>query len=69
MRAGQPGTRGSTVRGEDRQPAADSSPRQRGRWFSWSPGRAVLIIALAIGVVVTVTPADGAAGLGMTTDP
>jgi V8-like Glu-specific endopeptidase len=32
------------------------------RRFSWSPGRAVLVIALAIGVAVLVTPADGAAG-------
>ena len=32
------------------------------RWFSRPPGRAVLISALAIGVVATVIPADGAAG-------
>jgi hypothetical protein len=32
------------------------------RWFLRPPGRAVLITVLAIGVVVTVTPAEGAAG-------
>jgi V8-like Glu-specific endopeptidase len=71
LRAGRPGTRGSTVRADTRgstvreeeyQPPGDSTPRRRRRWFSWSPGRAVLIIALAIGVAVTVTPAEGAAG-------
>ena len=62
MRAGRPGTWGSTVRDEERQPVGPSNPRQRARWFFRSPVRAVLIIALAIGVVVAVTPADGAAG-------
>ena len=62
MRAGRPGTRGSTVPDQERPAADHSSPRLRVRWFSWSPGRAVLITALAIGVVVMLTPADGAAG-------
>jgi V8-like Glu-specific endopeptidase len=40
----------------------DSSPRKRARWFSRPPAAAALITTLAVGVVVIVTPADGAAG-------
>jgi V8-like Glu-specific endopeptidase len=62
LRAGRLGGRHSTVRDEEHQPAGHSSPRQRVYWFSRPPARALIIAALAIGVVVTVMPADGAAG-------
>jgi V8-like Glu-specific endopeptidase len=50
------------VREEKHQPAGDSGVRQPMRWLSRPPARATLIAALTIGVVVTVIPADGAAG-------
>ena len=63
LRAERPGTRGSTVPDEEQQqPAGHSGPRQRVRLLSRPSARIVLIGALAIGVVVTVTPADSAAG-------
>ena len=47
--------------GEPR-PGDDSGPRKRARWFPRTPAAAVIVTALTIGVVVTVTPAEGAAG-------
>jgi V8-like Glu-specific endopeptidase len=49
-------------RDEERRSADDSGPRKRARWFSRRPTAAGLITALTVGVVVTVTPAEGAAG-------
>jgi V8-like Glu-specific endopeptidase len=62
-RAGRPVGRLSTVRDDqEHRPAGDSGPRKRARWFSLSPVKAALITVLTVGVVVAVTPADGAAG-------
>jgi Trypsin len=47
---------------DERRPRDDSGPRRRGRWFSRTPAAAGLITALTVGLVVTVTPAEGAAG-------
>src|SRR6516162_6297864 len=47
---------------EEPRPRDDSGPRKRARWFFHPPAAAALIIALIIGVAVTVTPAEGAAG-------
>jgi V8-like Glu-specific endopeptidase len=63
LRAGRPAGRRLAVRGdEEPQPAGDNGPRKRARWFSRPSARAALITALTVGVVVAVTPADGAAG-------
>ncbi len=59
MRAGRHQAVGG---GEDPRPGDDNGPRKRARWFPWTPAAAALITALAVGVVVTVTPAEGAAG-------
>ncbi len=50
------------ARNEAPAPADHSRPRERTRWFSLSPTRATLVTALAVGLIVTVTPANGAAG-------
>jgi V8-like Glu-specific endopeptidase len=51
------------VRGdEEPRPGDDSGPRKRARWFSRPPVAAALITVLTVGAVITVTPADGAAG-------
>ena len=47
--------------GEESQPGDDSGPRMRARWFSRTPAAAVIVTALTVGVVITVTPAEGAA--------
>ena len=63
MPAARPAGRGPAVRGDQEpRPGDDSGPRKRARWFSRTPAAAVLITALAVGVALTVTPADGAAG-------
>ncbi len=62
LRAGRRGRRHLDVRDEENAPAGDSGPRERARWFSRSPTRAALVSALAVGAVVTVTPANGAVG-------
>jgi V8-like Glu-specific endopeptidase len=62
LRAGRLGRQGSAVRDEEQQPADHRGPRQRVRFLSRPSARIVLISALAIGVVVTVTPAESAAG-------
>ena len=66
MRAGRPDGQGPAVRDEEQQqqqqPAGHSGPRQRVRFLSRPSARIALISALAIAVVVTVTPAESAAG-------
>ena len=48
--------------GEDARLGDDSGPRTRARWFSRPSAAAALITTLTVGVVVAVTPAEGAAG-------
>ncbi len=61
MRAGSLDGPGSSVHaGEEQQPAADSGPRKRARRFS--PAKAAMITVLTVGIVITVNPAEGAAG-------
>jgi V8-like Glu-specific endopeptidase len=43
-------------------PIGRSGPRERARWLIWSPPQAALVIALAVGAILTLTPANGAAG-------
>jgi V8-like Glu-specific endopeptidase len=62
LRAGGRARRHPDVRDEENPPIGDSGPRERARWFSRSPTRAALVTALAVGAVVTVTPANGAVG-------
>jgi V8-like Glu-specific endopeptidase len=63
LRAWRLGGPRSAVRDEEQQqPAGHSGPRQRVRLLSRPSARIALISALAVGVVVTVTPADSAAG-------
>ena len=51
------------VRGdEEPRPGDDSGPRERARWFSRRSAAAALVTVLTVGVVVTMTPAEGAAG-------
>ena len=49
--------------GDDEEPRTedDGGPHKRARWFSRSPAAAALITTLTVGLVVTVTPAEGAA--------
>jgi V8-like Glu-specific endopeptidase len=47
---------------EEPRPGDDSGPRKRARWFSRPPVAIALVTLLTVGVVVTVTPAEGAAG-------
>jgi V8-like Glu-specific endopeptidase len=63
LRAARPAGRHPAAGGdEEPRPGDDSGPRKRARWFSRTSVSAVFIIALAVGVAVTVTPAEGAAG-------
>jgi hypothetical protein len=63
VRAGRPAGQGPAARDdEEHQPPGGSGPRKRACWFSRSPARAALITALAVSVVVTVVPTNGAAG-------
>jgi V8-like Glu-specific endopeptidase len=63
LRAPRPAGRHPAARGdEEPRPGDDSGPRKRARWFFRRPTAAAVIIVLIVGVVVTVTPADGAAG-------
>ncbi len=48
--------------GEESRPGDDTGPRKRARWFLRTPVAAAIVTALTVGVVVTVTPAEGAAG-------
>ena len=62
-RAARPAGRHPAARGdEEPRPRDDDGPRKRARWFFRSPVAAALITVLTVGVVVTVTPAEGAAG-------
>ncbi len=49
------------VRDEETAPAGHDGPRERARRIFRSPTRAALVTALAVGAVVTLTPANGAA--------
>ena len=62
FRAGQRARRHPDVRDEDNAPADHSGPRARARQIVRSPSRAALVTAVAVGAVVTLTPANGAAG-------
>ena len=63
LRAARPARRQPAARGdEERRPGDDSGPRKRARWFFRTPAAAALVIALSVGLVVTVTPAESAAG-------
>jgi V8-like Glu-specific endopeptidase len=63
LRAGRLTGRHPAVRGdEESRPGDDSGPRKRARRFRRTPAVAALITALTVGVAVTVTPAEGAAG-------
>jgi len=64
LRAGRLGGKDPAVSDEEQQqqPAGHSGPRQRVRLLSRPSARIALIGALAIGVVITMTPAEGAAG-------
>ena len=63
MRAGRLTGRHPAVRGdEEPRPGDDRGPRKRAHWFSRRPAAAALITALTVGVVITVSPAAGAAG-------
>ncbi len=62
VRTGRRARRHPGARNEAPAPAGDSRPRERARWFSLSPTRTALVSALAVGLIVTVTPANGAAG-------
>ena len=42
-------------------PIGHSGARERARWVIWSPSKAALVLALAVGVIFTLTPANGAA--------
>lgn len=70
MRAGRRGKRHPAVRDEDSAPARDedsapaddSRPRERAGWFSRASTKVACAAVLAAGVIVTLTPANGAAG-------
>jgi V8-like Glu-specific endopeptidase len=49
-------------RDEGTAPIGNNGPRERARWIVRFPSRAALFTALAVGAVVTLTPASGAAG-------
>jgi V8-like Glu-specific endopeptidase len=61
LRPGRRARRHPDVRNEDNAPAGHSRPRERARWIARSPARAALVTALAVGAVLTLTPASGAA--------
>ena len=61
LRTGWRARRHPDVRDEEDAPIGDSGPRQRARWIARSPTKAALFTALAVGMVVTLIPANGAA--------
>jgi V8-like Glu-specific endopeptidase len=61
LRTGRRARRHPGVSDEDTAPADPSGPHERARRITWSPTRAALVTALAVGAVVTLTPANGAA--------
>jgi V8-like Glu-specific endopeptidase len=51
------------LRGGEELPAGDDNgPRKRARWFPRMPAVAAIVTALTVGLVVMVTPTEGAAG-------
>jgi hypothetical protein len=62
LRAGRRDRRRPSVRDEENALIDDSGPRERARRIFRSPPRAALFIVLVVGAVVTLTPANGAAG-------
>jgi len=62
VRTGRRARRHPGVRDEDTAPTRRSRPRKRARRIVRSPTRAALLTAAAVGAVVTLTPASGAAG-------
>ena len=62
LRTGRRARRHPGVRDEDTALIGHGGPRERARRIARSPSRAALVTALAVGVVVTLTPANGAAG-------
>ena len=61
MRTGRRPRRHPGVRDKDTAPIGHSGPRERARWVIWSPSKAALVLALAVGAIFTLTPANGAA--------
>jgi len=61
LRTGRRARRHPGVRDGDTAPTDPSGPHKRARWITWSPAKAALVTALAVGAVVTLTPANGAA--------
>ncbi len=62
-RAGQRSRRKPGARDDEERASADENgPSARARWFSRPSARATVVITLALGALVTVTPASGAAG-------
>jgi len=61
LRTGRRARRHPDVRNGDKAPTGHSGPRKRARKITRSPSRAALVGALAVGAVLTLTPADGAA--------
>ncbi len=61
LRTGRRARRHPGGRDEETAPATHSGPRERARRIVRSPSRAALVTALAVGVVLTLTPANGAA--------
>jgi V8-like Glu-specific endopeptidase len=47
---------------EEPRPGDDSGPRKRAHWFPRTPASAAILAALTVGVAITLTPAEGAAG-------
>jgi V8-like Glu-specific endopeptidase len=62
LRTGRRARRHPGVRDKDTPPAGHSRPRERAHRLIWPPTRTALVIALAVGAVITLTPANGAAG-------
>jgi len=61
LRTGRRARRHPGGRDEETAPASNDGPRERARRIVRSPTRAALVTALAVGAVVTLTPANGAA--------
>ena len=61
LRTGRRDRRHPGLRDKDTAPIGHNGPRERARWVAWSPSKAALLIALAVGAVLTLTPANGAA--------
>ncbi len=62
LRTGRRARRHTGARDAETAPVGHSNPRERPRFTVRSPSRTALFTALAVGAVVTLTPASGAAG-------